>query len=87
MYLYRKEIVSYCISTFFVLIAALLHILSYFQLVSFSVNILVFILYTIMILLWRRIMGKSNFENFFFKTFQEYQLFTYWIFSDKDFEV
>lgn len=58
MYLYRKEIVSYCISTFFVLIAALLHILSYFQLVSFSVNILVFILYTIMILLWRRIMGN-----------------------------
>lgn len=54
--MYRKEIISYCVSTSFVLIAALLHLLDYFQLVKFSVNAIVFFLYTFVILIWSRIM-------------------------------
>ena len=54
--MYRKEILSYITSTFFVLLAMALHLLEHFGVIQFSVNALVFFLYTAMILLWERIM-------------------------------
>ena len=54
--MYRKEILSYITSTFFVLLAMSLHLLEYFGIITFSVNAIVFFLYTAMILLWDRIM-------------------------------
>ncbi len=54
--MYRKEILSYITSTFFVLLAMALHLLEHFGGIQFSVNALVFFLYTAMILLWERIM-------------------------------
>lgn len=54
--MYRKEILSYITSTFFVLLAMSLHLLEYFGVITFSVNAIVFFLYTAMILLWDRIM-------------------------------
>lgn len=54
--MYRKEILSYITSTFFVLLAMSLHLLEYFGVINFSVNAIVFFLYTIVILLWDRIM-------------------------------
>lgn len=55
--MYRKEILSYITSTFFVLLAMALHLLEHFGVIQFSVNALVFFLYTAMILLWERIMA------------------------------
>lgn len=54
--MYRKEILSYITSTFFVLLAMSLHLLEFFGVITFSVNAIVFFLYTAMILLWDRIM-------------------------------
>lgn len=54
--MYRKEILSYITSTFFVLLAMALHLLEHFGVIQFSVNALVFFLYAAMILLWERIM-------------------------------
>lgn len=54
--MYRKEILSYITSTFFVLLAMSLHLLEYFGVITFSVNAIVYFLYTIVILLWDRIM-------------------------------
>ncbi len=54
--MYRKEILSYITSTFFVLLAMSLHLLEFFGVINFSVNAIVFFLYTIVILLWDRIM-------------------------------
>lgn len=54
--MYRKEILSYITCTFFVLLAMSLHLLEYFGVITFSVNAIVFFLYTAMILLWDRIM-------------------------------
>lgn len=54
--MYRKEILSYITSTFFVLLAMALHLLEFFGVITFSVNAIVFFLYTAMILLWDRIM-------------------------------
>lgn len=56
--MYRKEILSYITSTFFVLLAMSLHLLEYFGVINFSVNAIVFFLYTIVILLWERIMAS-----------------------------
>ena len=56
--MYRKDIVTYSLSILFLSIAALLHLLDYLQLLSFSVHILIVCLYTFVILLWRR-----NMEN------------------------
>ena len=49
--MYRKEILSYITSTFFVLLAMSLHLLEFFGVITFSVNAIVFFLYTAMILL------------------------------------
>lgn len=54
--MYRKEILSYITCTFFVLFAMTLHLLEFFGVITFSVNAIVFFLYTAMILLWDRIM-------------------------------
>lgn len=54
--MYRKEILSYITCTFFVLLAMSLHLLEFFGVITFSVNAIVFFLYTAMILLWDRIM-------------------------------
>ena len=54
--MYRKEILSYITCTFFVLLAMTLHLLEFFGVITFSVNAIVFFLYTAMILLWDRIM-------------------------------
>lgn len=54
--MYHKEILSYITSTFFVLLAMSLHLLEFFGVITFSVNAIVFFLYTIVILLWDRIM-------------------------------
>lgn len=54
--MYRKEILSYITSTFFVFVAMCLHLLEYFGVITFSVNAIVFFLYTATILLWERIM-------------------------------
>lgn len=56
--MYRKEIISYITSTFFVLLAMSLHLLEFFGVITFSVNAIVFFLYTIVILLWERIMAS-----------------------------
>ena len=56
--MYRKEILSYITSTFFVLLAMTLHLLEFFGVINFSVNAIVFFLYTIVILLWERIMAS-----------------------------
>lgn len=56
--MYRKEILSYITSTFFVLLAMSLHLLEFFGVINFSVNAIVFFLYTIVILLWERIMAS-----------------------------
>lgn len=61
--MYRKEIFTYCLSIVFVLMAALLHILEYFHLLNFSVNVPVFALYTYVILFWKR-----NMENRILRT-------------------
>ncbi len=54
--MYRKEILSYITSAFFVFVAMSLHLLEYFGVITFSVNAIVFFLYTVMILLWDRTM-------------------------------
>lgn len=54
--MYRKEIISYITSISLVLLAMSLHLLEYFGVITFSVNAIVFFLYTAMILLWDRIM-------------------------------
>lgn len=56
--MYRKDILTYSLSTLFVFAAALLHLLDYLELLPFSVHILIFCLYTFVILLWLR-----NMEN------------------------
>lgn len=54
----RKETVTYCISILFVLVAALLHLLDASGRIHFSIQIVVFCLYTSVIFMWRR-----NMEN------------------------
>lgn len=56
--MYRKEIISYITSISLVLLAMSLHLLEYFGVINFSVNAIVFFLYTIVILLWERIMAS-----------------------------
>ena len=56
--MYRKEIISYITSISLVLLAMSLHLLEYFGVITFSVNAIVFFLYTIVILLWERIMAS-----------------------------
>ena len=56
--MYRKEIISYTISTLCVFAAASLHLLSARQVILFPVHIVIFCLYTLVICLWRR-----NMEN------------------------
>lgn len=56
--MYRKEILTYCISICFVLTAALLHLFDALGRIRFSVHIVIFCLYTFVIFLWRR-----NMEN------------------------
>ncbi len=56
--MYRKEILSYITSISLVLLAMSLHLLEYFGVITFSVNAIVFFLYTIVILLWERIMAS-----------------------------
>ncbi len=56
--MYRKEILSYITSISLVLLAMSLHLLEYFGVINFSVNAIVFFLYTIVILLWERIMAS-----------------------------
>lgn len=61
--MYRKEIVTYSISTVFVFLAAALHLMDDFNLIGFSVNAIVFFLYTAMILLW-----EANMESRILRT-------------------
>lgn len=56
--MYRKEIISYITSISLVLLAMSLHLLEFFGVINFSVNAIVFFLYTIVILLWERIMAS-----------------------------
>lgn len=56
--MYRKEIISYTISTLCVFAAAGLHLLSARQVILFPVHIVIFCLYTLVVCLWRR-----NMEN------------------------
>ncbi|MDD7401994.1 MAG: hypothetical protein SPK23_07300 [Eubacteriales bacterium] len=52
--MYRKEIISYTISTLCVFAAATLHLLSAKKVILFPVHIIIFCLYTLVICLWRR---------------------------------
>lgn len=54
----RKEIITYCISILFVLMAALLHLLHASARIHFSIHIVIFCLYASVIFMWRR-----NMEN------------------------
>lgn len=56
--MYRKEILTYCVSILLVLAAALLHLLDAFHQIHFSVHVIIFCLYTLLIFLWKR-----NMEN------------------------
>ena len=61
--MYRKEIISYTISTLCVFAAASLHLLSARQVILFPVHIVIFCLYTLIVCLWRR-----NMENRMLRT-------------------
>ena len=50
--MYRKEIISYIVSIFWVLAACVLHALQYYNLVDFPVHTIVLILYTFVIFMW-----------------------------------